>query len=125
MSVSLTPRKIHQYKLRLQEHLESLALALNKGTDAGIEKRGAGYRGEVHDRGEESSADAQSEINSAINASHVNELGCVRHALQRIQHGTYGTCEDCGGPIGEERLDANPCARRCIDCQSDYERMVS
>jgi len=37
----------------------------------------------------------------------------VSHALQKIEAGTYGTCEVCGIPIGEDRLNANPAARTC------------
>jgi RNA polymerase-binding transcription factor DksA len=38
-------------------------------------------------------------------------------ALQRIEDGTYGSCEVCGKPIGAERLAAIPWARLCIDDQ--------
>lgn len=37
-------------------------------------------------------------------------------ALERVELGTYGTCERCGRPIGEGRLEARPTARTCIDC---------
>ena len=40
----------------------------------------------------------------------------VDAALARIDAGTYGTCERCGRPVGEARLDARPEARWCIDC---------
>jgi RNA polymerase-binding protein DksA len=36
-------------------------------------------------------------------------------ALQRIDDGSYGVCEVCGKPIGEERLEAMPWTRLCID----------
>jgi DnaK suppressor protein len=42
-------------------------------------------------------------------------------ALQRLEDGTYGVCEDCQKPISEERLKAMPFARRCIDCQRHAE----
>lgn len=42
-------------------------------------------------------------------------------ALQRLEEGTYGLCEDCQRPITEERLKALPFARRCIDCQRHAE----
>lgn len=42
-------------------------------------------------------------------------------ALQRIQDGTYGICSDCGKKIPAARLQVKPEARRCIDCQTDYE----
>jgi DnaK suppressor protein len=38
-------------------------------------------------------------------------------ALERIEAGTYGTCESCGKAIGEARLRAIPWARYCIDDQ--------
>jgi DnaK suppressor protein len=43
-------------------------------------------------------------------------LGEVDAALQRVGAGTYGTCETCGQPIGEGRLEARPVARTCIAC---------
>lgn len=115
----------NRYKLRLQQQMESLMLALSKDAAEDIEKRHKAYMGEVQDRGEESAADAEAEVSSVIGISHAKELARVRNALQRIENGTYGICEDCGGVIGEARLDANPCARRCIECQSDYERQRS
>jgi RNA polymerase-binding protein DksA len=40
----------------------------------------------------------------------------VQAALHRLDDGTFGRCEQCGGSIGEERLDAIPYASRCIRC---------
>lgn len=42
----------------------------------------------------------------------------VEHALAKLEAGTYGTCENCGKPIPEARLEAMPAARFCIDCAS-------
>ena len=46
-----------------------------------------------------------------------SNLHDVDRALAKIAGGTYGTCERCGQPIGEERLDAIPWALLCIDCK--------
>jgi RNA polymerase-binding protein DksA len=54
------------------------------------------------------------------NSEHV--LGEIDAALARIDAGTYGTCPTCGGPIGEERLEALPWATKCIDCRRRDER---
>lgn len=43
-------------------------------------------------------------------------LADVQDALDRIEAGTFGTCEDCGGKISEPRLDALPFTPYCIDC---------
>ena len=46
----------------------------------------------------------------------------TRHALQRIDAGTYGTCDNCGGPIGKARLQAFPRATLCVTCKQRQER---
>lgn len=43
------------------------------------------------------------------------------HALDRLLAGAYGTCEECGRPIAEERLDYQPDATRCTACQARVE----
>jgi RNA polymerase-binding transcription factor DksA len=50
------------------------------------------------------------------------ELADVEHALRRLDDGTYGTCEACGKPIDEARLEALPAARFCLADQSAAER---
>ncbi|MFN2608883.1 MAG: TraR/DksA C4-type zinc finger protein [Acidimicrobiales bacterium] len=49
------------------------------------------------------------------------ELADVEHALRRLDEGTYGTCEACGRPIDEERLEALPATRLCRDDQARAE----
>lgn len=46
----------------------------------------------------------------------------VNEALERIEGGTYGTCELCGQPIPEERLQALPYANLCISCKQKEEK---
>jgi RNA polymerase-binding transcription factor len=41
----------------------------------------------------------------------------VEQALARMDSGTYGLCERCGQPIGDERLEALPAARLCMTCK--------
>ncbi len=43
-------------------------------------------------------------------------LAEIDAALDRVANGTYGTCERCGDPIAEGRLEARPVARTCISC---------
>jgi RNA polymerase-binding transcription factor DksA len=38
----------------------------------------------------------------------------VRRARRRVADGTYGTCEVCGEPLPEERLEVRPWAVRCV-----------
>jgi DnaK suppressor protein len=50
------------------------------------------------------------------------QLEEVQAALGRIEGGTYGVCELCGRPIGDERLEAMPMARYCLEDQARAER---
>src|SRR5437867_11177383 len=45
-------------------------------------------------------------------------LAEVESALEKMDNGTYGQCENCGKPIAAARLEAMPAARLCIDCAS-------
>lgn len=44
-------------------------------------------------------------------------------ALDRIEDGTYGYCEETGEPIGLERLIARPIATMTVEAQERHERM--
>lgn len=48
----------------------------------------------------------------------------IEAALKRLDAGTYETCEGCGGPIGEGRLEARPVARTCIQCAASTQRCL-
>ena len=54
----------------------------------------------------------------ALVGSLTETLSDIDNALAKIDSGTYGTCEQCGKPIGEARLEAMPAARLCIECAS-------
>ena len=45
----------------------------------------------------------------------------IELALRRIDDGEYGDCLQCGEPIAYARLQAQPFASLCIDCQSARE----
>jgi RNA polymerase-binding transcription factor len=49
-----------------------------------------------------------------------HQLAEIEAARGRLADGTYGTCEECGGPIGEGRLEARPTARTCIRCAATH-----
>lgn len=46
----------------------------------------------------------------------------IKEALERIQEGTFGVCEDCGQHIDEKRLVARPVTTQCIECKEESER---
>ncbi len=45
----------------------------------------------------------------------------IKEALERIEDGTYGICEDCGQRISEERLKVRPITTMCIKCKRKQE----
>lgn len=50
------------------------------------------------------------------------ELQRIEAALKRIESGTFGDCVDCGKPIAQARLEANPTVIRCVACAEIQER---
>jgi DnaK suppressor protein len=49
------------------------------------------------------------------------ELAEIAAALERVDQGTFGRCEECGGEIPAPRLKALPHARFCVDCARKQE----
>lgn len=45
----------------------------------------------------------------------------VKEALERLEDGTYGICEECGKEISELRLKARPVTTMCITCKRKQE----
>jgi len=52
------------------------------------------------------------------------ELEQIATVRERLASGQFGQCIDCGEPIGAARLQAQPTAVRCTDCQWRHEKMV-
>ena len=46
----------------------------------------------------------------------------IDKALERIEEGTFGTCEECENDISQERLFARPTAQLCITCKEIEEK---
>jgi DnaK suppressor protein len=46
------------------------------------------------------------------------DIAEVEHALDKIEKGIYGLCDNCGQPISDERLEALPQASLCIKCKA-------
>jgi DnaK suppressor protein len=45
----------------------------------------------------------------------------VIEALKRLDGGIFGLCQKCGGPIGQQRLDAMPYTSHCVQCERTVE----
>lgn len=47
----------------------------------------------------------------------------IKYSLDRLEQGTFGICDECGGQISEGRLRARPIATLCIKCKEEQERL--
>jgi len=65
------------------------------------------------ERASEASNDETMEL---LDENAVAELAQIDAALQRIDDGSYGSCEGCGQPIAAARLELLPFATRCVAC---------
>ena len=55
-------------------------------------------------------------------SSRQESLYDIEDAIRRVDEGTYGACESCGGAIELPRLKALPFAKKCMSCQNAAER---
>ncbi len=54
-------------------------------------------------------------------ARRMRELQAINRALEDIDAGRYGICQECEKPIALARLKAMPFATRCMSCQAKSE----
>jgi RNA polymerase-binding transcription factor len=47
----------------------------------------------------------------------------IKKALDRIEDGTFGVCEECGEGISTKRLKARPVTTFCIECKEEQEKL--
>jgi DnaK suppressor protein len=58
-----------------------------------------------------------------VSESLERELRRIERALTKLDEGTYGTCDTCGGPISPGRLKAMPEGVLCLDCSASERRV--
>ena len=75
------------------------------------------------DVGDLSQLDLDEDIDYTLLNMHIGQLREVEDALDRLEEGTYGICEDCGAPIKLERLKVLPFTTCCVQCQEKREQM--
>ncbi|MBI1810731.1 MAG: TraR/DksA C4-type zinc finger protein [Nitrospirae bacterium] len=75
------------------------------------------------DDGDWSVVDLSEDISLRQLSNHRKVMVKIDAALGKLQEGTYGICEDCGGKISEERLKVLPFSIYCRDCQEKIEQL--
>ena len=120
--MALTPQQTQELQKTIEQRRAALIGELREGAERARNDRFEDLAGPAPDPGDESVATLIGDLNHADMGRDVCELRGLEAARGRLREGTYGTCEECGGEIGYERLRANPAATRCIDCQTIYEK---
>lgn len=76
----------------------------------------------IQDIGDEAANIYNKQVLLSLNENERMRLKEVDEALDRIENGTYGICEDCGGPISLKRLEVRPVAKYCVPCLTKLEK---
>ena len=100
---SLTARRAH-----LQADLDRLTQPPEQGTSVGFGKR----------IGDGTTEAVERLATTATARSIAGSIKDIDKALGKLEEGTYGTCDSCGGAIGDERLKALPASALCVSCAS-------
>lgn len=106
----LKERRNLEKRLQNNEHY-GLGTNMNAsvGELSGYDNHPADLGTEIYERGKDIALNEQSE----------SRLQEIDEALERMDAGVYGVCDECGRDIPYERLQANPTARYCIEHERD------
>ena len=114
----LNPGQIEAMRVSLESQQQDLENQLNLGSEATrpvtLDQQSVGRVSRID-------AIQQQQMALAGQDQAMQQLKQVRQALQRIESGEYGYCQECGEPILFARLQVQPFARLCVDCQSASE----
>ncbi|MEM8682312.1 MAG: TraR/DksA family transcriptional regulator [Pseudomonadota bacterium] len=94
--------ELESRKAALSERLARIKANVRRGYDADSKERAK----EMED----------AEVVDALGNETRREIALISTALMRMDAGEFENCAECGGPIGDERLQAQPFASVCIDC---------
>ncbi|HLX62833.1 MAG TPA: TraR/DksA family transcriptional regulator [Planctomycetota bacterium] len=118
---ALPPRpaiKLTKEMLEIRAVLQSMLTQMRRDIDH--EVRGASARDLAHinDTSDMASDAAEGDLALRIAESETVEASEIERAIEKIDTGTYGTCEMCGQQIGADRLKFLPYVTLCIKCQA-------
>lgn len=106
-------------KADLEEELASHGRVLNDAGD--WEGSSAGFEGQESDPNDVADQIEELVTNVPLVAELEEKHVDVAEALEKMDEGVYGLCEECSEPIPYVRLKANPAARTCLEHGDDEE----
>jgi DnaK suppressor protein len=104
------------YKDRLLSLRARLRNDVTSMTDAALHHDGSENSTMPIHMAELGSDNFEQEFTLSLLATEEDTLGAIETALERIENGTYGACEECSGSIPKARLDALPHTPVCVKC---------
>ena len=122
MNSQLSDSQIHQFRTMLEDRYNQLWKEIGSELNESDKEHFIQIAGEAQDLEDRSVADLITDLNITLIDKHVQETRDINSALIRINKGTFGICNDCGEPVGYDRLMAYPTAKRCIHCQEVHEK---
>ena len=118
MNKATAARRLEQERTRLQGIREGI----QREQDDAISEAGNELSSFDQHPGDSGTETFEMEKNVSLLEQVDDELLEVEGAVQRLERGTYGTCQVCGRAIGDERLEAMPATRFCVEDQAKAER---
>lgn len=112
---------IAQQKERLEGLKEEL-LRMRRGMEEDERDRSQEEQDTELDAGDEAQQMFTREMDASIGEQIERRLEDVERALEKIEEGSYGICDDTGEEIAKGRLEAVPEAIRTIEAQQEFER---
>lgn len=70
---------------------------------------------------DQASVESEIDLNLHIKEREGRLIAKIKEALERIEDGSFGICEECGEAIAEKRLKARPVTTLCINCKRRQE----
>jgi RNA polymerase-binding protein DksA len=120
---ALTQQDLEHFSGILAARKQQLGAEIRRGLERSGKERYADILAGGGDAGDSSIATLLSDVTFAEVKRDAEEVRDISAAQARIAAGTYGTCIDCGRPIGKKRLEAYPTAKRCIEDQQRREKL--
>ncbi|MCF2540138.1 TraR/DksA family transcriptional regulator [Streptomyces sp. FB2] len=117
-----TPEEVEEARAELQAEETRLReeLSSSERSLAGLMRDSGDGAGD--DQADTGAKNITREHELALAANAREMLIQTEHALERLDAGTYGLCENCGNPIGKARMQAFPRATLCVECKQKQER---
>ncbi len=115
----LSRRSLDSFKRQLLRRREEVIKDLRRRLD----RRKLSAEEDGLDNADIAANEMEAQMLVALSEADCRELEQIEAALERIEAGDYGVCEDCGKPIGRERLRALPYVTLCLECKRRREDM--